>query len=126
MWGSQLSAKNCPHGLCPSWPVIVGSGEPCALLPCGFNKGMGNLSSGACRGVMGGERLSFHCEDFPVVGWAGRCPKVRHQHSIGFCCIQRKRLPYGRQTYLEVALRPRLKYQQNKDTRARMVCAGLE
>lgn len=50
-----------------------------------------------------------------MVDRAGRWPKVRHQHSTGFCCIQRKRLPYGGQPYLEVALRPRLKYKQNKD-----------
>lgn len=52
-----------------------------------------------------------------MVGWPGRCPKVRHQRSTGFCCIQRKRLPYGGQTYLEVALRPRLKYKLDKHKR---------
>lgn len=54
-WGKQLSAENCPTELCPSWSVMVGPGEPCALLPGGSNKDVGNLLSGTCRGVMGGQ-----------------------------------------------------------------------
>lgn len=65
-----------------------------------------NSSPGVRRDVVGGERLSFHCGDLPMLGWAGGCPKVGHQHRPGFCCIRRC-------CFME----DRLLYKQNKDTR---------